>query len=648
MAFVIADRVKETTTTTGNGTVTLLGASLGYQSFAAIGNGNTTYYCIAGQTTSEWEVGIGTYTSSGTTLSRDTVLSSSNSGNKVVFTAGTKDVFVTYPSSKAIYDGGPLGTPSSGTLTNATGLPLSTGVTGTLPVANGGTGQTFFTGNIVPYYSSGSGTFSSSNMYYDGTNFGINQSSPTCALDITPFFGDSLRVSTSYQDTSVIWAYRQSGVVTNKFRVSYDYTNTGFYIYDISNSATRLYINNSGDVGIGTSTFDGVRTVIQGAQTGGAPQTSGTTQTYGLLRLRGTTFTSCLDFGTNGGDYAWIQSTDTGNLATNYSLLLNPNGGNVGIGTSSPNTKLHVSGGSTRTSGSNGVLDISNGNTAGGMRISAFNAAVTANGYLAFEGYSSEYARFDSSGNFGIGGTPNSYGSQTCLTINGASYSRVDFNIGGTKKSSIYGEGSSNMIFETAGSERMRIDSSGNVGIGTSSPAALLHLEKNFAGEIGEFINNPNASGYSALRLGNSDRATNGDHLIFGSSVLGLRSKTGAAITFEPAGTERMRIDTSGNVRITQAPGSYTIDVDGGATSIANNGTVDFSTASGMLVVNNFNNGGVTIYICGGGSTLAVSSVIAQVGTLAYQSSVNGYRWTNTFGSTATFGFFFVRTRANA
>ena len=98
MAFVLADRVKETTTTTGTGTVTLLGASTGYQSFSAIGNGNNTYYTIAGQTGSEWEVGIGTYTSSGTTLSRDTVIASSNAGAKVVFSAGTKDVFVTYPA----------------------------------------------------------------------------------------------------------------------------------------------------------------------------------------------------------------------------------------------------------------------------------------------------------------------------------------------------------------------------------------------------------------------------------------------------------------------------------------------------------------------------------------------------------------------
>jgi hypothetical protein len=100
MALVLADRVLETTTSTGSGTITLAGAKQGYQSFAAIGDGNQTYYTIASQ--SEWEVGIGTYTSSGTTLSRDTVLSSSDSGNKVTFSVGTKDVFVTYPSEKSV------------------------------------------------------------------------------------------------------------------------------------------------------------------------------------------------------------------------------------------------------------------------------------------------------------------------------------------------------------------------------------------------------------------------------------------------------------------------------------------------------------------------------------------------------------------
>jgi hypothetical protein len=107
MALVIADRVKETTTTTGTGTVTLLGASTGFQSFAVIGDANTTYYTIAAQTGNEWEVGIGTYTSSGTTLARTTVLSNSSATqpSALNFSAGTKDVFVTYPAERAVMGG---------------------------------------------------------------------------------------------------------------------------------------------------------------------------------------------------------------------------------------------------------------------------------------------------------------------------------------------------------------------------------------------------------------------------------------------------------------------------------------------------------------------------------------------------------------
>ncbi len=104
MALVLKDRVKETTTTVGTGTLSLLGASVGYQSFSVIGNGNTCYYAISSPTGNEWEVGIGTYTSSGSTLSRDTILSSSNSGSVVSLSAGTKDVYVVYPAEKAVYE----------------------------------------------------------------------------------------------------------------------------------------------------------------------------------------------------------------------------------------------------------------------------------------------------------------------------------------------------------------------------------------------------------------------------------------------------------------------------------------------------------------------------------------------------------------
>ena len=105
MALVVKDRVRETTTTTGTGTITLGGAATGFQSFSVIGDANTTFYTIQLSNTNEWEVGVGTYTSSGTTLSRDTILESSNGGTAVNFSAGTKDVFVTYPAEKAIYLG---------------------------------------------------------------------------------------------------------------------------------------------------------------------------------------------------------------------------------------------------------------------------------------------------------------------------------------------------------------------------------------------------------------------------------------------------------------------------------------------------------------------------------------------------------------
>jgi hypothetical protein len=105
MALVVKDRVRETTTTTGTGTITLGGAATGFQSFSVIGDSNTTFYTIQLSNTNEWEVGVGTYTLSGTTLSRDTILESSNGGSAVNFSAGTKDVFVTYPAEKAIYLG---------------------------------------------------------------------------------------------------------------------------------------------------------------------------------------------------------------------------------------------------------------------------------------------------------------------------------------------------------------------------------------------------------------------------------------------------------------------------------------------------------------------------------------------------------------
>jgi hypothetical protein len=114
MALVINDRVKETSTTTGTGTFSLAGAATGFETFVAgIATGNTTYYAIFNQGTTEWEVGLGTVTdATPDTLSRTTIYSSSNSDSAVDFAAGTKDVFCTLPASRAVYldaSGAPVG-----------------------------------------------------------------------------------------------------------------------------------------------------------------------------------------------------------------------------------------------------------------------------------------------------------------------------------------------------------------------------------------------------------------------------------------------------------------------------------------------------------------------------------------------------------
>ena len=101
MALALKDRVKETTTTTGTGVYTLAGAETGFESFAEVGDGNTTYYACTDGT--DFEVGIGTYTASGTTLTRTTILQSTNSDAAVSWSAGTKTIFVTQPAEKAVF-----------------------------------------------------------------------------------------------------------------------------------------------------------------------------------------------------------------------------------------------------------------------------------------------------------------------------------------------------------------------------------------------------------------------------------------------------------------------------------------------------------------------------------------------------------------
>ena len=152
MALVIADRVRETSTTTGTGTLTLDGAVTGFRTFSsAIGNTNTCYYTIT--MNGDYEVGLGTVGAG--TLARTTILKSSNSNTAVNFGAGTKDVFVTYPADKAVYKDASnnvnaLGTISSG-VWNGTEITVPYGGTGvaTLTGIVKGNGQSAFSAAVA-------------------------------------------------------------------------------------------------------------------------------------------------------------------------------------------------------------------------------------------------------------------------------------------------------------------------------------------------------------------------------------------------------------------------------------------------------------------------------------------------------------------
>ena len=340
MPLVLADRVKETTTTVGTGAVTLGGAATGFQSFAVIGNGNTTYYTIAGQGTSEWEVGIGTYTASGTTLSRDTVLASSaGAPNKTSFSSGTKDVFVTYTAARSVnVDGSALDTFGMGATqgdilysdatdsfvrlaknttatrylanTGSSNNPqwdqvnLANGVTGTLPVGNGGTGQTTA---LIP-----SGT---AMLFYQAA-------APTGWTQITTQNNKALRVVSgtgggtggSVAFTTAFASQAVSGTIANTTA-----TNQGT---TLSEAQLPGHTHGAGTFAISTTT-----TLTGNVGIRAVGSTNGTTGVFtgssgGLLYV-------------NGGSYGTTQTT----MNANHNHTLSGSSGSTGSGSSHTHTQ---------------------------------------------------------------------------------------------------------------------------------------------------------------------------------------------------------------------------------------------------------------------------------------------------------------------
>ena len=569
MALVLANRVQETTATTGTGTITLAGAVAGYQSFAAIGNANTTYYTITSGTA--WEVGIGTYTSSGTTLSRDTVLSSSAGGTTKITLAGTSTVFADYPAEKVISDG-----------------------YGLLPVANGGTGQSSYTNGQLLIGNTTGNTLTKTTLTA-GTNVSITNGSGAITINATDAFVGTV---TSVGGTGTVNGITLTGTVTTSGSLTLGGTLSGVSLTSqvtgtlpVANGGTGATTLTSGyllkgngtsavsasvvydtgtNVGIGTSA-PGTKLDVAGTITSRGDGTEGGQIT---LNNAANSASACF-FDVDGSGHGRVFTTTNntnlylGQLSGTGGVLVMYTGaaermridssGNVGIGTSSPSSKLDVNGKVTLTGGEDQQLQWTNNsqtwrlNNSIAGRLYFYDVTGAKFPFGIAAGTPNDTLALTSTGDVGIGTSAPGGKLHVVSGTNDSILFRgpISLATGG----SMYGVNAANTAIaplEFAASAFYF--NAGNVGIGTSSPGYKLvvsaasntnpiavisgstkgiRLGADANGGIIEGVDNTGAASYQPMTLG------------------------GADIRLTTSGTERARIDSSGNVGIgTTAPGA--------------------------------------------------------------------------------------------
>jgi hypothetical protein len=680
MALVLKDRVKETTTTVGTGTLSLLGASVGYQSFSVIGNGNTCYYAISSPTGNEWEVGIGTYTSSGSTLSRDTILSSSNSGSVVSLSAGTKDVYVVYPAEKAVYEDSSnkvvqsdfVNLDVSGTATLATATitagTVSTTPTNSTDIANKQYVDTLVSSGItyhqpvkyeVPsinlnatYNNGASGV--GATLTNAGTLVAFAPDGPTASqfdrilvYNQTNAYENGVYEVTTVGSGAVAWVLTRTTDADSYGLKDVNALGNGdaFFVQAGNTGAGETYVcNTSGVITFGTTAITfaqisdskvysaGTGLTLSGTQFSITPV--GTASTYGSAsqvpvlttnasgQITSVTNTSidinanqitsgtllAVRGGTGQGSYAVgdllyadttttlakLSDVATGNVLLSGGTNTAPLYGKVGLGT-------HIS----------GVLAVSNGGTglstltANGVLYASTTSAFSQSANLTFDGTTLTTGGLSDSGNLTFTGTGNritgdfSNATQSNRVAFQTSTTNGNTSVGvipngtatGTNVSVFGGTDATNAAFlrirtdntttfleadkngtgtylpltmYTGGSERLRIDTSGNVGIGTNSPDTKLQI----SGTSGstQFRAGTDTNGFFEVNAFDSNPVycmvggTNATAGVFGT-------QSNIPTIFFTNNTERMRIDSSGNVGIGTVSPAGKFDVTIGAYS---------------------------------------------------------------------------------
>ncbi len=470
------------------------------------------------------------------------------------------------------------------------------------------------TANGVLYLNGSKVATSGSALVFDGTTLSLSPANLTINNSYTLNWKNASGVS-----TSVMNFYSD-----NNLYIDNAYGSQIFRIGSSGSASERMRLTSTG-LGIGTSS-PAVRLESR-ITTTGLPVTSGTTQTNGVLRLSSSQTTGILDFGSNSGA-PWIQATDRTDLSQTYQLLLNPNGGNVGIGTSSLLTKFTVQ----------DTERFELGGGSGFTYAQSVNAARTATvehrSYGSFltwgtgaAGSQAERMRLDSSGNLGLGVTPNTWTTYKALQVNsslalmgdgaasiygnnayynsGWKYANSNYaalyvqNNGGNGAHAWYTAPSGTVGNAITLTQAMTLDASGNLGIGVTSVASKLHVKVTGGSDDTLFS-------YGA----------NQDNFITAGS-------SGVTI-FRNLGTERARIDSSGNLLV-----GTTSQITGEKFAADTTG----ASAKAITARNNAGSGAATIFVWN--SATSGDNLFMGFGTEANGAQRGSISYNRTGGLTA-------------